>query len=1688
MCAAISIVRKKIAYEDKPNYIDSILSELDEKDYISVYDRTRLGSGVKAELKKVPVDFTAAIAKGYRIIDASASQWMQIASQTGYSGNSLNNYTPFDENNFDINTDSFFNARFEDSELRDLQAYYQSLVKACDVINNYRASEIKRSLSIKDAKQSFADNVRAMQDLKQSLRYSVEYFNFAYNYSPKINSKYLSEKEINKIVNKLLSLEKKYSYEIKQNDNYSYIDNEEEINKKEKIKNYLKDTGLSENCLTDNIITRIYEAVTSYNYFKELTENNQTTSRLAKASNLYEIGANTRYQFSQGLKNEPTLNYMMKKERIPNKEQCIIELSDKLLKKLSESDPDTSIIIKSLYNNTGGAVTNKKEAIDLLEDIKLRVNKITNDEINELYDAINLHDKTEALIQHLESIQLEIANDNKKVIADISEDLGLKKAPDKLFEALEEIKKGLVSNEYKYEDIFNKIGASSQLLFLEDEINALTDEASSEDIQLLLGNIQALKNELEIYTGFLNIRDEEGNLLYSAEPANILIKQLENNGTVPTEKALKELQTHFDRIQKNRSADEFNSRQGKLSDKSLYKFSRSEQYTLSSIKRNLTPISRYLKKQLAYVQEYIKIPLEELKRMIGVDIGSWWVPKEGESGLYGGQDIRILEYITGRPHYLTGDLKKAIKEIKTKPYSGISSSSVYHNKIGMHAQYIADIEPVKIKTQNGLVKEEDVLFQDNTWGATEHENVWTDSNGLKRTDYSDYRGGTLGYITNDKFRNGNLVNRVLKEMVLEEEPEIVNSKAYKKIRKDYDSTYSLPQYREIVLDGKSEEAKDIAESLYDTIFTPTSNLVETMQILVKNMTAQDIKNRIHSIANFKNEWETISDKLIQRMLEKADGKFIIDSEEDYNKLSDNDNLKIILEKAALLNNYRMDDLRLNLAKIKNVNELKRYKNVQRQRAIKDFEYSFGKNVDILDYLVDAIDDKHDRLIKNFLDKNNITLTEDEFSEIFYELELNTKNFDGSIKHVINEITEFVYQKIAPKINSAEQEQELKNLLHNIYAQMLYFNKDDITNPKIEHIIKFIDKTYNPSDDAELVKIYRDFQDLTKNEFDAQVVPVLTDADLNIKDKTGYQILQEIRRHEEEAENTINNLIFSDEIKNKTENSVPYNKYSNYKLNRKTKVLSKYTFDSAYRTMKNDLALLNLDKLFGKYKGNNLNKYGAYPAYPKVDYISESVIKAIANAFVTPIKNQVEQITAYYDLKKYYQLSDQLKDFTHKHKSTAVLNEAEYKELNNILGNIYTLSNGDDSQTIVNEAAEKALEIEMGQQFKEYRNYISDIVNMINGYKKAVPIKTIEQNIEDEKIMLSKQAEMLAKTYIRDRYQNKVYQTVNNYKKYLINGKKDSDGNYYSDSFKEDLLSEIEEYNILQEPVELLHRYLKSLAKDSELNKYNKSLEDLLKRALIYAKLCDVQSIVMHAISSGIETDVKNAFKDIRITLSNGASIPMSTDRVIADYFVHGLIVNDNEETALFLLDKLGLSETYVNYICKSFDYDNLKNIIEDSAKEFNNYKQFTISFDNAYKEAIDKIEGGTNPMECLDNFKKNLSEAAKKYSIAKSHSKIFLNAADLCKENLKESPYLAARDAITSIFEDAATLYNNLVNEHLSAANELLDSYESIMHVTNNVLLKLDSQAYKNREKINKKYNSLIRYYNSLFGNLQAEK
>ena len=106
MCAAISVTRKAITYEDKVLAMEIMMAELDDKPTMEAYDRTQIGTGKKVEIQKAYVDFQDGMNKGYRIVDTGVHQCMNAADTLGDGTISTGHYQAFDAENYEIFRDA----------------------------------------------------------------------------------------------------------------------------------------------------------------------------------------------------------------------------------------------------------------------------------------------------------------------------------------------------------------------------------------------------------------------------------------------------------------------------------------------------------------------------------------------------------------------------------------------------------------------------------------------------------------------------------------------------------------------------------------------------------------------------------------------------------------------------------------------------------------------------------------------------------------------------------------------------------------------------------------------------------------------------------------------------------------------------------------------------------------------------------------------------------------------------------------------------------------------------------------------------------------------------------------------------------------------------------------------------------------------------------------------------------------------------------------------------------------------------------------------------------------------------------------------------------------------------------------------------------------------------------------------
>ena len=168
MCAAISICRKALAYEDKVNFVDIIMSELDSSPVLMVYDINKLGSGTKVPISKTRLDFDYALSKGYRIIDTSALYWMHIANTTGSGNEFIGMYSTFDKEDFDTFHDCHLMPNLPTKELEAKQDYYRTLLKAKDAIGSYK-KQVEKTQKENDV-QKARGNIEAVVRLNSTLR------------------------------------------------------------------------------------------------------------------------------------------------------------------------------------------------------------------------------------------------------------------------------------------------------------------------------------------------------------------------------------------------------------------------------------------------------------------------------------------------------------------------------------------------------------------------------------------------------------------------------------------------------------------------------------------------------------------------------------------------------------------------------------------------------------------------------------------------------------------------------------------------------------------------------------------------------------------------------------------------------------------------------------------------------------------------------------------------------------------------------------------------------------------------------------------------------------------------------------------------------------------------------------------------------------------------------------------------------------------------------------------------------------------------------------------------------------------------------------------------------------------------------------------------------------------------------
>lgn len=1403
MCAAISIARKSVAYEDKANYVDALLSELDDTTSVMVYDRHNLGSGKRVPVEKTFVDFDYAQEKGYRIIDASTLQWMGIANMYGTQNEKLNDFFAFDREHFDAFHDSFFMKNVDDSELKIKQSHFQSLVKAKDELENVKASNILKDIKRVEREQSRDKNLELIQKYNEDSKKNIK------KLVPDISKSELDE-DMSVIMNLYAPTSEKAAKKDIKIRQYTFLPNEETSQKEKKVQSYFADK------YSDRVLDKDINKTVSYlisnietvkGLEKSLSDTSSMSGKIANARKLYNAEATYRTSLEMGLKDNDNLTDYLIHYNIPDNESRISQGYQTVIDRIEKKN-DTKLV-NHFAGMFGVDPEDKESIVAHLQQIKDSVDYIQTEGLDNLYASMGVGDRRHILLSEVSAVKSAVENGDKGEMSRMAKTMNVKEDKKHVTAELTKLEESLSSDrsdEKAYKHVLNRIGSKNEMLnfidihkmFIEKlqnidgtegsvylanfkHLNGLAQDCSAEELQQAINGVgqtfnvfaQSMANAEVI----LNVPNEDGSMYFTVDGSRLVMKKMENEGKLVPAKDMRALQTRFNKIDKLRSSDEFSSRQGKISDPELYKLTKPEKEAIKKIGGKVNAMYSDVVREHNRVFKSIRGTLEKQAMYVGTNTGNYWVSKDGHSGMYGAQQVKILEQLTDRPYKMVSNIDEAVDIIKNSAYSGISSTSVFSHDNGWHAQYVADVKEVG---KDGRT----AIFHDNTWGASEHENTWVDSEGLTRTDYSDRRGGDLGYITNDDWRNGNYVDNLTKKAG-HITPHDVDSREYKKLRPAGEE-YDFSTISDIIVSGKNPEYKDIAAQIKDSIFVPDSVFLPDITKHANEMTSREIQKAIFRNESAGSTYHAKFEKLQRRvkgdMLKKG-----ITTLEDYNKLSDNDPVKITFEKAAIRLAYPDASMYKELGQALDMESVMKVKAEQKQIATDNFDYAFGKSPDVMFYLAQKQSKNIANIVINSLQNNGLPI--EKAADIVKNIVVLDKDekaqFTGStedtIELVLDKLSRQYDENVDTTLSSKKAKSEMMTGMRNLLSEALYFNKDDMSfeSPKAKGIENWVDEKFNPATDEEFIHIYNTLQDMKTEDF-VKLREGVTEKQLGMSGITGFDVLQKFNAANDEAESTVKNILFYEEYTKDMTQSKTKTTYKFSKLNKKNRgaiYVGQRTFDDLYRSMQFSLSTLTYDKMFNKWKDANFRKHGAFPAYPKLDLSNNKSIKAEVDSLYEKVGESMSEIIQKKNIQRDYAIIDELGNYTNQLNPEKTPTGPQIKHAQNLAGEFITLNMNDSSIADSLNAAYKILDMKRGVGYDELKSNVDIMVKEFGIIKQANSGFDIGSYLKTQKEFLDKYTDTIIDISIPPRYQKKVKESALKWQalelKYAVGAKVDS---------------------------------------------------------------------------------------------------------------------------------------------------------------------------------------------------------------------------------------------------------------------------------------------------------------------------
>lgn len=1181
MCAAISIARKTITYEDKVRAMEIMMAELDNKPTMEVYDRTQLAAGKKIDIEKVHVDFTDGIKKGYRIVDIGAHQWMNAANTVGNGSISTAHYQAFDPDNYEI----FRDAKWMNDlspELKPAQTWLRYLAKEQGAIKsaaekNENIAKVQKEVG--DFKQEYE---KVYADSKGAIR----------NILSKADSS-ASDAVTANVTRQILKADKL------ENKEFKVLDGDSAEVKSKKLSALIKsempnvsDSYLSENM--ENILNLRDAANEASKSLTKLKEHSNPKAIFSHNKNLFKAAAHHRRSVEAELEMPENLSVYEKSLNVPERGVLIQDSAKNILANLNS---------QSVVNNTAEkfGVAADKAAVKKAVDKAVRTSEVEIPaKLDKILGQLGLGDRVTVINNFIDDAQASIKSGNTEAVQIFAENAHVKPEAAVVLKKLESVKASLKDNPSNKQiaDAANILGYSNQIEMTADMFKTVAGAVDSgalnkEQAQALFGD-NADKKISTIGKNIKKLSDKQAQIerqLGLPSRKDVILNLLEKTGEIVPEKTLNAMQDKFDKVAEVKSEADSRivdpgAKKPKVPD-SMYLFTKEEKQQYAQISQKLGSWKEYADQNAAIMNNYLEPHLNNLYAEEGRLAGYFWVPAEGESGLFDNQSIKVLEMITGKRYYNEPDIDKVVAHIKKGEGSGTSSTNVDHRRYSGHAQYVAEVSPIEVidpVTKERVMK--DVLWHDNTWGRAEDSVVWTDDYGVERTDYGSGYGGPDGYIFDKRLMTGTFVE---------------DSKVTPGI---LDNGEKFNLWNNTRIQGVDPSANKDIDKVFTQIFDlgNADQKLEEFEKTVKeakapiNMKAMDILD--DEMTDFNNH---IVDTITHGNLK---------TQEAVDNLADKD-VKYILEKTALQMSSSLSQVREFIADINDEEALKQIKEKLPEIHREMMAAPFAKGEQAPKQVAALAQNDLINLFSDSFTDDNIPSN---IKEVFADLtKIAPEKLDGSIDNLKTVMQanakEVISKGIQDKAIAAKLSEDVSNLFGKVIDEKIAIKSlDDMKQygDIAELITKYTDKKFDTSSDEDLLAAFKKLQSMSNSEFQKFIADA-TNEDLGIKEVTTLDVAKQVNAQKKVPLSLVEQNARFDVIINggPADENAP---------------------EWAYRGMLRSLSPVNSYIDFEKNGKVMFEKYGARGAIPKAEILTKEEIVNKSVDFAAAVADSVTAIS------------------------------------------------------------------------------------------------------------------------------------------------------------------------------------------------------------------------------------------------------------------------------------------------------------------------------------------------------------------------------------------------------------------------------------------------------------------------------